>query len=514
VFDVAEIRESGFLSIDGNSARGGGRVADQFRTCCLITLYAAMLVTLGFLIAALLVVVLLPAYRRRIERFTTEALKRTLPLTEEEIRADKDRMRADFAMEVHRLETKVDEAGFSTARQSVEINRRDAKIQELTQTIADHKMSVEEHENARRVLEQAILDRLPKVEQRLTETRKLLATRDREIRELLATSAKQATALEEAAQINAQREKELAKLRTTLDTRASRFRTSRSDDRVDGSVALKSELESLRAQNREQAAAIARLQGPDGKAKAASGERDRNGEIKRLTLALAKAESALTAATANTGSDDAQRMALEDRLADLQAASDVKSTELAKLKAVVKAFEESAAGTPGVAQKADLSALQVEVDDQRQTIAALRAEIAADQERLSRQAQHFHDELRRLGTRPSADGDSDAANPVQRKPLAERIAAPRPVRSADHEAVTPSNGNGADAARESRAQPYLRALNGNDNDASGDGKGSAPDSDRPPPLPAGEPVKDALVATPPPLRRPRLLERISGLDKR
>lgn len=513
MFDVAETRKSGFLSIYGNSARGGGRAADQFRTCCLITLYAAMLVTLGFLIAALLVVVLLPAYRRRIERFTTEALKRTLPLTEEEIRADKDRMRADFAMEVHRLETKVEEASFSTARQSVEINRRDAKIQELTETIADHKMSADEHENARRVLEQAILDRLPKVELRLTETRKLLATRDREIRELLATSAKQATALEEAAQINAQREKELVKLRTTLDTRASRFRSSRSDDRTDGSVALKSELESLRAQNREQAALITRLQSPNGKAQAAAGERDRNAEIKKLTLALAKAESDLASAKANVGNEDAQRMALEDRLADLQAASDAKSTELAKLKAAVKAFEENAAGTPGIAQKADLSALQVEVDDQRQTIAALRAEIAADQERLSRQAQHFHDELRRMGTRPSAEKEADVANATPRKPLAERIAAPRPVRSADHEAVAPSNGNGADTAREPRAQPYLRALNGNDNEASSDGKG-APDVDRPPPLPAGEPVKDAVGATPPPVRRPRLLERISGLDKR
>jgi len=477
----------------------------------LITLYAAMLVTLGFLIAALMVVVLLPAYRRRIERFTTESLKRTLPLTEEEIRADKDRMRADFAMEVHRLETKVEEASFSTARQSVEINRRDAKIQELTQTIADHKMSGEEHENARRVLEQAILDRLPKVEQRLAETRKLLAIRDREIRELLATSAKQATALEEAAQINAQREKELAKLRTTLDTRASRFRSSRSDDRVDGSVALKSELESLRAQNREQVALIARLQGPDGRAKTAADDRDRNAEIKRLTLALAKTESELAAVNANIGNEDSQRMALEDRLADLQAASDAKSTELAKLKAIVKALEENVADAPGMAQKADLSALQVEVDEQRQTIAALRAEIAADQERLSRQALHFHDELRRMGTRQSADKDADVENAAPRKPLAERIVAPRPVRSADHEAVAAVNGS--EPQRESRAQPYLRALNGNDNDASGNDQRGSSESDRPPPLPSEEAGKAVLGAKPPP-RRPRLLERISGLDKR
>ena len=51
-----------------------------------------MLVTLGFLIAALIVVVLLPAYRHRIERFTTEAMKRSLPLTEAEIRADFERL--------------------------------------------------------------------------------------------------------------------------------------------------------------------------------------------------------------------------------------------------------------------------------------------------------------------------------------------------------------------------------------------------------------------------------------
>jgi hypothetical protein len=492
----------------GKSARGGGRAADQFRICCLITLYAAMLVTLGFLIAALIVVVLLPAYRRRIERFTTEALKRTLPLTEEEIRADKDRMRADFAMEVHRLETKVEEASFSSARQSVEINRRDAKIQELTQAIADHKMSVEEHENARRVLEQAILDRLPKVEQRLAETRKLLATRDREIRDLLATSAKQATALEEAAQINVQREKELVKLRTTLDTRASRFRSARSDDRIDSSVALKSELESLRARNREQAALISRLQGSAARPKTAQDEKDRTGEIKRLTLALAKAETEL-AARANISKDGSDRRALEDRLAELQAASDAKATELAKIKAALKAYEDNAADTPGMAQKADLSALQVEADEQRKTIAALRAEIAAGQERLSRQALHFHEELRRVGPRPAAGAEAEIASPQPRKPLAERIAAPRPVRSADHEAVA---SYGADAARETRAQPYLRALNGNDNAVSGNGK-AAPEADRPPPLPAGEAGKEALGAKPPP-RRARLLERISGLDKR
>ena len=483
----------------------------------MITLYAAMLVTLGFLIAALIMVVLLPSYRRRIERFTTEVLKRTLPLTEEEIRADKDRMRADFAMETHRLETKVEEAGLSAARQTVEINRRDAKIQELTQEIADHKMGADEHENARRVLEQAILDRLPKVEQRLAETRKLLATRDREIRSLLATSAKQAAALEQASQINAQREKELAKLQTTLNTRAARHRFSRADERDDGSVALKAELESLRAQNREQGDLIAKLQSTDGKAKAS--EDDRAAEIKRLTLALAKAEADLSAMQANVGGDDAERMALEDRLADLQTASDAKSTELAKLRAAVKAYEEGGEQSPGIVQKADISALQVEVEEQRRTIAGLRAEIAASQERLARQAQHFHDEIRRMGTQRTSDAQDGGI--VARKSLAERISAPRQVQSPDHEAVESDDAATAAVARDVRP-PYLRALNGNSGGANADASSgnaaaapSSPDGDRPPPLPSTEgesKVAGALNA--PPVRRPRLLERISGLDKR
>jgi chromosome segregation ATPase len=479
----------------------------------LITLYAAMLVTLGFLIAALIVVVLLPAYRHRIERFTTEALKRTLPLTEEEIRADKDRLRADFAMELHRLEAKVEEAGLSAARQKVELNRRDAKIHELSEAIADHKMSVDEHENARRVLEQAILDRLPKVEQRLAETRKLLATRDREIRALMASSAKQAAALEEATQLNVQREKELSKLRVALDTRAARNRDALADARLDGSVALKTELEALRAKVRDQSDLIKRLQGPEAKALSAKDE-DRAAEIRRLTSALAKAESELAALSASVGSEDAERMALEDRIADLQAASDAKSTELAKLKAALKTYEENETAAPGIAQKADLNALQVEVDEQRRTIMGLRAEIAASQERLSRQAVHFHDELRRINPQ-TGEGAKAEEESTPRRPLAERIAAPR-ARPAGKDA----NGNGetAEISRDVRQPPYLRALNGNGANATDEA--GAPDAQRPPPLPAAESEKTPNTVPPiPPVppsqpRRPRLLERISGLDKR
>ncbi len=463
----------------------------------MITLYAAMLVSLGFLIAALIVVVLLPAYKRRVERFTSEALKRTLPITEEEIRADKDRMRADFAMELHRLESKLEDAALMAARQRVEVNRRDAKIQELSESIADHKMSVEEHENARRVLEQAILDRLPKVEQRLTETRKLLAARDREIKALSATGAKQAAALEEATQLNKQREREIAQLRTALDTRAVRNRDGAKGPAIDANVALRTELEALREKSREQASMIERLQ---ASAQMASSIDAQNAEIKRLMLVLAKTEAELNGLKSSISGEDAERMALEDRILDLQVAADAKSTEIAKLRAALQVQEDKDRAPPDdLVANADRDALQAELEQQRRLIAELRAEVAAGQERLSRQAVRFHEELRRINP---GSGDASSGAAVEAKPsLADRISAPRGLRSAANDA----DGSG-DAAREQRPGSYLRALNG----SAGGGSVESGDS-VPPPLPAAEAEKNSKAD--PAGRRPRLLERISGIEK-
>ena len=131
--------------------------------------------------------------------------------------------------------------------------------------------ALEEHENARRVLEQTIMDRLPKVEHRLAEARKLLFQRDREIVSLTQSSEKQSRALEEVTQINTQQTDEVHRLKAALNTRASRNREGFGDARYDGEVALRTEIEALRAKTRDQTALIARLQslvaraGPGGR---------------------------------------------------------------------------------------------------------------------------------------------------------------------------------------------------------------------------------------------------------
>ena len=469
----------------------------------MITVYAAMHVILGFLLAAFLLLLLQPAYRRRIERFATETVKRTLPLTEAEITADKDRLRAAFALDVHKLEMKLEDAGLTAARQSVEINRREAKIHDLEQAIATQKMSVEEHEKARRVLEQAILDRLPKVEQRLAEARKLLVQRDREIMLLTDSGAKQAEALEEATQINTQQRSELSRVRAALDTRAARNRETLGDPRFDGEVALRSELEELRAKSREQSAMIDKLQKRQKLAEAdAEVEAQKAAELAALKSELAKSEAKVLSLE---GDGNDARKALDAKIRELEIEAEAQHAEMAKMRAALKAFADSAVDpstgrtSASLTAKVEISQLQAEVAENRSTIESLRAELASSNERLVRQAQNFRDELRRLGGGASV-GNNAGDKPdfdAPRRPLAERIAAPRVPGAA-----STSNGYAAqgETARDVRAATggFLKAVNGGATDASGDT------------VVVEAPVEAAIDVSP---RRPRLLDRISGIEK-
>lgn len=131
-----------------------------------------MLVALGFFTAGLIGFLLAPFYGRRTARIAMDKLRATMPLTSAEIVADKDRLRARYALTIHKLEQKLEKGAYAAARQRVELNRRDAGISELEGEVERLRGTLEEHENARRVLEQTIAERMPKLEQRLNEAKK------------------------------------------------------------------------------------------------------------------------------------------------------------------------------------------------------------------------------------------------------------------------------------------------------------------------------------------------------
>ncbi|TGV14425.1 hypothetical protein EN816_09705 [Mesorhizobium sp. M8A.F.Ca.ET.173.01.1.1] len=79
--------------------------------------------TLGFLCAGFLALMVAPAVWRRAVALTRRRIEASIPLTQAEIQADKDRVRAEYAMTTRRLEINVKTLREKVAEQLVEINR-------------------------------------------------------------------------------------------------------------------------------------------------------------------------------------------------------------------------------------------------------------------------------------------------------------------------------------------------------------------------------------------------------
>jgi len=86
---------------------------------------------IGFLIAGLLVIGFIPLVHARAERLTTRRLEALTPLSMAEIQAEKDQLRAEFAMSTRRLEMSVEQLKAKTTNQLTEIGRKSDAIGRL-----------------------------------------------------------------------------------------------------------------------------------------------------------------------------------------------------------------------------------------------------------------------------------------------------------------------------------------------------------------------------------------------
>ena len=401
----------------------------------MITIQAVLLIALGFLAAALIALLLAPAFWRRAVRLTSRRIREQLPVNEREVAAEKDRLRAQHAIEVHRLEQALERTRHGSARRLIEVNRREAALGQAQGELERLRQAQEETLNARRVLEQTVADRLPRVESRLTEAKHLLAARDRDILELRRTAELQTRALAEASAINTQHQAEIERLLAALVTRGARSADGPSDPRFDGEVALRSELEALRAKTREQASLVSRLQ---SQLTTRPGIPDPQDGVREVTAGRpasgarpATPDFAVPAIDGATGAADQAELAAQIRA--LKARNDDQAGEIARLKAALAVFEggeiEGGGGLRDskIALRAKLGSVEALAAEQADTIRSLRAELAATNERLARQASHFMGELRRLGagTLPASPQARRQAPVTTRMSLAERVAQAR-----------------------------------------------------------------------------------------
>ena len=88
-------------------------------------------VALGFLASGLLALLFLPAFWRRALRLSTRRLEMQLPLSMTEIVAERDQLRAEFALEQRRIEKHVEDLSVARARDMAELGRRATHIATL-----------------------------------------------------------------------------------------------------------------------------------------------------------------------------------------------------------------------------------------------------------------------------------------------------------------------------------------------------------------------------------------------
>src|SRR6476469_9983435 len=96
-----------------------------------------MFVGIGFLVAGLLVIGVIPLVHARAVRLTMKRLEAVTPMSMAEIQADKDQLRAEFAMSTRRLEMSVEQMKAKTTGQLAEIGKKTDAINQLKKELGE-----------------------------------------------------------------------------------------------------------------------------------------------------------------------------------------------------------------------------------------------------------------------------------------------------------------------------------------------------------------------------------------
>jgi chromosome segregation ATPase len=97
---------------------------------------------IGFLVAALLGLLFIPLVHNRAVRLTMRRLEAATPLSIAEIRADKDQLRAEFAMSTRRLEMSVAQMKTRTTSQLADLGKKTDAINQLKKELGEKSATI------------------------------------------------------------------------------------------------------------------------------------------------------------------------------------------------------------------------------------------------------------------------------------------------------------------------------------------------------------------------------------
>ena len=102
----------------------------------------AMYLGIGFLVASLFGLIFIPLVHARAVRLTMRRMEAATPLSMAEIQADKDQLRAEFAMSTRRLEMNVEQLKAKTTSQLAEIGKKTDAINRLKAELGEKSATI------------------------------------------------------------------------------------------------------------------------------------------------------------------------------------------------------------------------------------------------------------------------------------------------------------------------------------------------------------------------------------
>src|SRR5712692_9184208 len=206
---------------------------------------------IGFLFAALSVLIVVPLVHGRAVRLTTRRLEGAIPSSMTEIRAHKDLLRAEFAMTTRDLEAKIEQLKTEKANQLTELGKKGDAINRLKidlGVLRDQLRAAEEKFEAKATAlddaEHALSDRESKLTTVLGELDERSALADVQKIEIIALKTQieaKATALDDAEHALSDRESKLTTVLGELDERSALADVQKIEI-----IALKTQVEALK----------------------------------------------------------------------------------------------------------------------------------------------------------------------------------------------------------------------------------------------------------------------------
>jgi chromosome segregation ATPase len=172
-----------------------------------------MYLAIGFLVSMLFGLMIVPLVHNRAVRLTTRRMEAATPLSMAEIQADKDQLRAEFAMSARRLEMSVDQLKSKTTSQLAELGKKSDAINRMKIELGEKNAAIFAFE----AREKAVKEQLRATEEEFAAKTEALRAAEQALADKRSELARINTQLSDRSMMADSRQVELVAVRAQID---------------------------------------------------------------------------------------------------------------------------------------------------------------------------------------------------------------------------------------------------------------------------------------------------------